>query len=134
MPGRPGSGSRRTIPIAPAKENPAVLESAYERIAQELAAGELVGIFPEGRLTADGELSEFRGGIMRVLKDTAVPVIPMALSGLWKSLFARNPGKLRHLRKLFPRVRLAVGEPLAAEQVTPEKLQAAVLELRGAWR
>ena len=79
-------------------------------------------------------MSEFRGGVMRILKERPVPVIPVALSGLWRSLFARNPDKLRHARHLFPRVRFAVGEALAAEQVTPEKLHAAVLELRGPWR
>jgi 1-acyl-sn-glycerol-3-phosphate acyltransferase len=124
----------RAIPIAPAREDPAVLEQAYQRIVQELDAGQLIGLFPEGRLTSDGDMSEFRGGVMRLLKERPVPVIPMALSGLWRSLFARNPDKLRHARHLFPRVRFAVGEALGPEQVTPEKLHAAVLELRGPWR
>src|SRR6185369_8782791 len=75
---------------APAKEDPELLERAYERIAAELSAGELVGLFPEGRLTSDGEMSEFRGGVMRILEKTPVPVVPMALSGLWQSLFART--------------------------------------------
>ena len=79
-------------------------------------------------------MAEFRGGVMRVLERTPVPVVPMALSGLWQSLFARNRGKLRHLLKLFPRIRLAVGEPLAAEAVTTQRLHAAVAQLRGAWR
>jgi 1-acyl-sn-glycerol-3-phosphate acyltransferase len=120
----------RAIPIAPAKEDAALLERAYERIAGELAAGELVGLFPEGRLTPDGEMSEFRGGILRILKDCPVPVVPMALSGLWQSVFARN----RRARKLFPRIRLAVGDALPAAVVTPEKLHAEVLALRGDWR
>jgi 1-acyl-sn-glycerol-3-phosphate acyltransferase len=124
----------RAIPIAPAKEDAALLERAYVRIAEELRAGELVGIFPEGRLTGDGEMAEFRGGIMRILEQTPVPVVPMALSGLWQSLFARNRDKLRHVLKLFPRIRLAVGEPLAASAVTPQALFAAVRELRGGWR
>jgi len=120
----------RAIPIAPAKEDEQLLERAYARIAEELRAGELVGIFPEGRLTPDGEMGEFRGGIMRALKECPVPVVPMALSGLWQSVFARN----REARKLFPRVRLAVGEALRADAVTPEKLHAEVLALRGDWR
>jgi hypothetical protein len=124
----------KAIPIAPAKEDPEVLERAYSRIADELAASELIGLFPEGRLTSDGEMGEFRGGIMRVLAQSPVPVVPMALSGLWQSLFARNRDKLRHVATLFPRVRLAVGEPLAPETVTPQGLHAAVAELRGAWR
>ena len=124
----------RAIPIAPAKEDPELLERAYERIAAELSAGELVGLFPEGRLTSDGEMSEFRGGVMRILEKTPVPVVPMALSGLWPSLFARNRDKLRHVMRLFPKIRLAVGEPLAPQQVSPQGLQASVLALRGAWK
>jgi 1-acyl-sn-glycerol-3-phosphate acyltransferase len=124
----------RAIPIAPAREDPALLEQAYARIANELEAGELVGLFPEGRLTADGEMSEFRGGIMRVLEKTPVPVVPMALSGLWQSLFARNRDKFRHTMRLFPKIRLVVGEPLAPQQVSPQGLHASVLALRGAWK
>ena len=124
----------RAVPIAPAREDPALLEQAYARIAKELEAGELVGLFPEGQLTSDGEMNAFRGGIMRILGATPVPVVPMALSGLWRSLFARNRDKFRHLTRLFPRIRLAVGEPLAAHQVSPEGLHASVLALRGEWR
>jgi 1-acyl-sn-glycerol-3-phosphate acyltransferase len=124
----------RAIPIAPAKEDPELLERAYERIAGELSAGELVGLFPEGRLTSDGEMNEFRGGVMRILEKAPVPVVPMALSGLWQSLFARNRDKLRHAMRLFPRIRLAVGEPLAPQQVSPQGLHASVLALRGAWK
>ena len=111
-----------------------MLEQAYEAIARELAAGELIGFFPEGSLSPDGEVAEFRGGITRILERSKVPVIPMALSGLWRSLFARNPESLRYASRLFPRVRLAVGEPLPAAQATPEALRERVLELRGAWR
>ena len=124
----------RAIPIAPAKEDPELLERAYERIAGELSAGELVGLFPEGRLTPDGEMSEFRGGVMRILQKAPVPVVPMALSGLWQSLFARNRDKLGHALRLFPKIRLAVGEPLAPQQVSPQALHASVLTLRGAWK
>jgi 1-acyl-sn-glycerol-3-phosphate acyltransferase len=124
----------RAIPIAPAKEDPVLLEQAYERIAGELEAGELVGIFPEGKLTADGEMNEFRGGVMRILERRPVQVVPMALSGLWQSLFARNRDKLRHAGKLFPRIRLAVGEPVSPLAVTPQGLQASVLAMRGDWK
>jgi len=121
----------RAIPIAPAKENPQTLERAYDSIAAALAEGELVGLFPEGRLTSDGEMNEFRSGINRVLERSPVPVVPMALSGLWQSLFARNRDKLRHAVRLFPKIRLSAGAPVAPAQVTPEGLRTAVLTLRG---
>jgi 1-acyl-sn-glycerol-3-phosphate acyltransferase len=124
----------KAIPIAPAHEDAAMLERAYESIARELADGQLIGLFPEGKLTADGEMNEFRSGITRILQRTPVPVIPLALSGLWRSLFTRNRARLRHLTKLFPKVRLAVGEPVPAASASPERLRAAVLTLRGDWR
>jgi len=124
----------KAIPIAPAHEDAAMLEQAYEAIARELADGQLVGIFPEGKLTGDGEMNEFRSGITKILERTPVPVIPMALSGLWRSLFTRNRARLRHAARLFPSVRLSVGAPLAPASATPQALQAAVLTLRGDWK
>ncbi|HZM47036.1 MAG TPA: MFS transporter [Burkholderiales bacterium] len=124
----------RAIPIAPAREDPKLLERAYAEIAAALAGGELVGLFPEGRLTSDGEMGVFRSGIRQALDRTPVPVVPMALSGLWQSLFARNPGKFKRMRGLFPKIRLAVGEPVAAAAATPEHLHDLVLGLRGEWR
>jgi 1-acyl-sn-glycerol-3-phosphate acyltransferase len=93
-----------------------------------------VGIFPEGKLTSDGEMNEFRSGILKILERTPVPVVPMALSGLWRSLFTRNRARLRHATTLFPKVRLSVGEPVAPAGVSLEGLYAAVLALRGDWR
>ncbi len=124
----------RAIPIASAREDPEMLERAYEAIARELADGQVVGLFPEGKLTSTGDMNEFRGGIMRILERSAVPVVPMALSGLWQSLFARNRDKLRHAAKLFPRVQLAVGGPIPPAAVTTEGLHAEVLALRGEWK
>jgi 1-acyl-sn-glycerol-3-phosphate acyltransferase len=124
----------RAIPIAPAREDAKLLERAYAEIAGALAAGDLVGLFPEGRLTADGEMGVFRPGIREALERTPVPVVPMALSGLWESLFARNPGKLGRLTRLFPTIRLAVGEPVAAPAATPRAPARYRAGLRGEWR
>ena len=124
----------RAIPIAPAKEDPGILRHAYDQIALALENGELVGIFPEGRLTSDGEIAAFRGGVNRIVARTPVPVVPMALSGLWQSLFARNRDKLKHATRLFPRIRIAVGEHIAPSAAAPEALHAAVSALRGDWR
>jgi 1-acyl-sn-glycerol-3-phosphate acyltransferase len=123
----------KAIPIASAHEDPAMLERAYEAIAGQLADGQLVGIFPEGKLTSDGRMNQFRSGVLKIIERTPVPVIPMALSGLWRSLFTRNRARLRHAATLFPTIRLAVGQPVAAEAVSLDGLHAAVLGLRGDW-
>ncbi|MCA1323123.1 MFS transporter [Herbaspirillum sp. alder98] len=127
----------RAIPIAPVKEDPWLTEKAFVDIAQALHEGELVCIFPEGRLTRDGELSAFRGGIQKIIERSPVPVLPMALRGLWGSLLSRdptNPFARRFKRGMFSRLELVVGEPIAAEQVTPALLQEKVAALRGDWK
>ena len=124
-----------TIPIASAKEDPVMLENAYERIDAYLKAGEVVCIFPEGKLTQDGELSLFKKGITRIIERTPVPVIPMALRGLWGSFFSRWGGTaMRYPRGFFSRIALEIGEPLAPAVVSPEGLQSRVAALRGDWK
>lgn len=124
----------RAIPIAPAREDAKVLEQAYEHIAKGLEQGDLICIFPEGRVTDDGEISEFRNGIKRIVDRTPVPVIPIGLRGLWGSFFGKQGGPLlaRVFRKgLLAKIGMHVGTPVPPQQVTPEGLQAMVSELRG---
>jgi 1-acyl-sn-glycerol-3-phosphate acyltransferase len=122
-----------TIPIAGRQEDIQIYEKAFTRIARYLKDGELVCIFPEGKLTADGELNEFKGGLTRILEETPVPVIPLALQGLWGSFFSRDPGKgLFH--RLWSRVTLVAGPAVAVEAAEPARLQQLVGELRGAVR
>jgi 1-acyl-sn-glycerol-3-phosphate acyltransferase len=120
----------KVIPIAGAKENPEVLEAAFQRIADALAQGELVCLFPEGKLTRDGELNQFRRGIERVIAASPVPVLPMCLQGLWGSHFSRQErSKKPFLGKLRSRITLRVGALLAPEEVTVERVDQDVREL-----
>jgi len=123
----------RTIPIAPAKEDAAMKERAFADAADALRAGEIVGIFPEGKLTDTGELNPFRPGVQQMIATTPVPVVPMALSGLWGSFFSRSAGgkAMRRLRGIFSRITLIVAPPVPPERVTLDGLQATVLALRG---
>jgi len=123
----------RTIPIASARENRGVKDRALAEAAAALAAGEIVGIFPEGRLTHTGELNAFRPGVGEIVRRTPVPVVPMALSGLWGSFFSRaHKGRaMRRWRGMFSRIALVAAPPVAPDAATPERLQALVLALRG---
>jgi 1-acyl-sn-glycerol-3-phosphate acyltransferase len=126
--------SSRCIPIAPAKEDPVLLERAYDSVAAALDAGELVGLFPEGRITETGELHPFRPGITRIVNRTPVRVVPLALRGLWGSFFSRKdgPAMSRPLRRgLFSRIELIGGPALAPDAATPQALHARVAALRG---
>ncbi|KAB8042589.1 MFS transporter [Janthinobacterium aquaticum] len=127
----------KAIPIAPAKEDPFLMEKAFIDIAQALHEGELVCIFPEGKLTRTGQISEFKGGIAKIIERNKVPVIPLALRGLWGHLLSKRNGHLfeRAFKGgLRSRLALAVGLPVAPELATPELLQQKVQELRGKWK
>ncbi|MFC5497070.1 MFS transporter [Caenimonas terrae] len=123
----------KAIPIAPRSEDPAAYEAAFAAAAQVLREGDLLGIFPEGGITRDGHLQEFRGGIMKILEQQPVPVIPMALTNLWGSFFSRieqGGAMVRPFRRgMFSRVGLNVGAPVAPGQVSPALLQARVAQL-----
>ncbi len=102
-------------------------------IARALEAGELVCIFPEGKISYDGELNVFRPGIERIIQRSPAPVIPVALRGLWGSFFSRKGGPaMRHpFRRFWSRVGVVVGDAVPASEVTAAGLQARVLALRG---
>jgi len=123
----------RTIPIASAREDAALKTKAFEDVRRALEAGEVVGIFPEGRLTDSGELNTFRPGVQQIVTTTPVPVVPMALRGLWGSFFSRAGGgkAMRRWRGLFTGIALVAAAPLSPAEATPERLQACVLALRG---
>jgi 1-acyl-sn-glycerol-3-phosphate acyltransferase len=122
----------KAIPVAPQKTEPETYERAFQAVAAELRAGELVCIFPEGRLTTDGQVREFRAGMLRILQDTPVPVIPMAVSNLWGSMFSRYSKALlgRLPRRYLARITLAVGQPVPPEEASIENLRERVLALR----
>jgi 1-acyl-sn-glycerol-3-phosphate acyltransferase len=127
------------IPIASGKSHPEVLQAAFDSIDQALMDGDLVCIFPEGQLTPDGEVGEFRKGIEQILERRPVSVIPFALTGLWDSLFSRQlnrtvAGRLKSL--LRPCISLILGSalpPPPPNQIPglAQKLRQDVLSLRG---
>jgi 1-acyl-sn-glycerol-3-phosphate acyltransferase len=123
----------KAVPIAPRSADTAVYERAFATVAAELEAGHLVCIFPEGKLTRDGAIDEFKGGLLRILERTPVPVVPMALSNLWPSMFSRREPVLwkRWPRRMLARVTLAIGAPIAAQDVTLESARERVAALRG---
>jgi len=123
----------KAIPIAQRSEDARVYEAAFEEAARVLAEGDLLGLFPEGGITRDGSLQEFKGGIMKILGRQAVPVVPVALHNLWGSFFSRVEGgkaMVRPFRRgLFSHVVLVAGPPLPAAQVQPGVLREHVAAL-----
>ena len=123
----------KTIPIDSKTRNPEIYTRAFERVKEELDSGEVVCIFPEGKLTSDGEIDEFKNGIEKIIASNPVPVIPMALQGLWGSVFSHKDGKAltKPPRRFWSRVSLVVGAPVPADQVRAADLRERVQALRG---
>ena len=123
----------KAIPIAPQKDDPKTYEAAFAQARQVLADGDLLCIFPEGGITRDGQLGEFRGGIMKILQTHPVPVVPVALQNLWGSYFSRveqGNAMVRPFRRgLFSRVGLVAAPAGAPADVTPQRLREQVAGL-----
>jgi 1-acyl-sn-glycerol-3-phosphate acyltransferase len=123
----------KTIPIASSKEDDAMKERAFAEVAQALKDGDIVAIFPEGKLTATGEMNEFRPGFLRIIQETPVPIIPSALRGLWGSFFSRSDeGRaFRKWRGLFSKIEWHVGPTIPADAATLDVVESSVRSLRG---
>jgi 1-acyl-sn-glycerol-3-phosphate acyltransferase len=124
----------KAIPIAGAREDPALMQRAFDEVDAALADGELVCIFPEGALTKDGHIAAFKSGVEKILERRAVPVVPMALRNMWTSMWSKRDSRLRRMtvpRRLRAYVEVVAGAPVDGHVATAEVLEAKVRTLRG---
>ena len=121
----------RAIPIESPRVDQQVYERALEEVRLGLEAGDLLCIFPEGKLTTDGDIDVFRPGVERILATTPVATIPLALQGLWGSFFSHKGGAFKNTGRIWSRVKIVAGAALAPEGLTADDLRAEVASLRG---
>jgi 1-acyl-sn-glycerol-3-phosphate acyltransferase len=123
----------RAIPIASQRTNPVGLKVAFDEISKALEAGEVVCIFPEGQLTQNGQVDGFKPGIERIIRRNPVPVVPLALKGLWGSFFSHKNGHAmtRLPQRFWSRVELVAGLPVLPAHVAAGDLRKKVMALRG---
>jgi acyl-[acyl-carrier-protein]-phospholipid O-acyltransferase/long-chain-fatty-acid--[acyl-carrier-protein] ligase len=91
------------IPISPVS-----FKSSFKKAGEILINGGIVVIFPEGELTKDGEIGEFRRGFEVLSTQNNVPVYPFYLGGLYGSRFSKKPDNTKRKR----RIKLIFGEKL----------------------
>lgn len=121
----------RTVRIDNRTARPHALADAMDAVSQALEKGEVVVVFPEGRLTRNGQMRPFGRGMERILRMTQrdVPVIPACTSGLWGSIWSHRDGAIIFKRPRGIRQRVAVwfGTPMPKSVTAPE-IRAAVAE------
>lgn len=123
----------KAIPVAPKHEDEEAYQKAMSKALKVLEDGDILAIFPEGKLTKDGQLGEFKSGIMKIINDHPAPVIPMALVNMWGSFFSRiengSAMKKPFRRGFFTSVGLNIGEPIDPEELTIEYLKDRIYRL-----
>jgi len=117
------------IPIS-SEQKPREMIKSLQDASEAIRAGDIVCIFAEGQITRIGNLLPFRRGFERIMKDLDAPIVPVALDGLWGSIFSFE--KRRFLWKLprsipYP-VTVSFGQPVPANS-TPFEVRHAVQEL-----
>lgn len=129
----------KAIPIAGARENPEVMQRAFDAVDAALAEGELVCIFPEGALTKDGNIAPFKSGMEKILERAAargqtVPVVPLALKNMWGSMWSRRDGRMHRMRiprRLRAHIEVMAAAPVDGDSASAALLEAQVRSLRG---
>lgn len=124
----------KAIPITPKKIDPHALDRAFLLMEKRIEEGEVVALFPEAFITRDGEMIPFKDGFVRLAKEMKVPVVPIAITGLWGSWFTRSNGKALSgfpLRKLWAKIGINIGKPVPYTEASADLLYKMVKELRG---
>lgn len=115
----------KAIPIAPEKEDPECKKQAFKTIASALKNEDAICIFPEGAITRDGKLAQFKKGIEIIQDGQSYPIIIINLKGLWGSYFSRKKGSaMSGIPKPTRRkIQVEITEYLGEKPATAEQLQ-----------
>lgn len=120
----------RAVPVEPTRDS---VTAMLDTIAEGLEQGDMFCIFPEGQLTYTGYLGHFKPGVEWIIQRTPVPVYPIALKGLWGSIFSRKylRAKWRWMpRSFLPEVTAICGEPIPPDQAEVRYMQRVILALK----
>lgn len=125
----------QAIPIS-SELRPREMLQSLRTASEAIRQGELVCIFAEGQITRIGHMLPFRRGFERIMKDLEAPIVPVALDGVWGSIFSFQKG--RFLWKLPRRIpypaAVNFGPPLPHD-ATPLQVRQVVQELMAeAWK
>ena len=120
------------IPVDSERCDPGGVRRALDEVSHALRQGEVVMLFPEGRLTPDGGVHRFRRGVDIILARDPVPVVPAGLAGLWGSWTSNRGGKAltKWPRRFRARVALHFGDPIPVGEAKRADMERRVVELK----
>jgi acyl-[acyl-carrier-protein]-phospholipid O-acyltransferase/long-chain-fatty-acid--[acyl-carrier-protein] ligase len=122
------------IPIS-SEQRPREMLKSLQTASEAIKNGEVVCIFAEGQVTRIGQMMPFRRGFERIMKDVEAPIIPVALDGVWGTIFSFEKGRFlwKWPRRLLHPITVNYGEPMP-HTATPFEVRQAVQELMAeAW-
>ncbi|MFT7487445.1 MAG: acyl-[acyl-carrier-protein]-phospholipid O-acyltransferase, partial [Candidatus Paceibacteria bacterium] len=106
----------KAIPVS-AEDGREAKQQSLQHAAQLLRQGELVCIFAEGSISRSGSLLGFRRGLERIARIAGTPILPVALDGVWGSIFSFDRGRFfwkMPKRVPFP-VDVSIGEAMPCD-------------------
>ena len=108
--------SLKVIPIAGASKD------SLNKIRERLDNGEVVALFPEGRISYNGQLNEFKKGFELAIKETDHKIVPFYIHGLWGSTFSKASTRFKEMSKKGAKKEIVVsfGAPLKSTTTAAE--------------
>jgi acyl-[acyl-carrier-protein]-phospholipid O-acyltransferase / long-chain-fatty-acid--[acyl-carrier-protein] ligase len=132
---KPLARAMDAIPIS-SELRPREMIHSLREASEAIKRGEIICIFAEGQITRIGHLLPFRRGFERIMKEVDAPIIPVALDGVWGSIFSFQKGRFgwKLPRRIPFRVAVNFGKPLP-HSATPIEVRQQVQDLMAeAWQ
>jgi acyl-[acyl-carrier-protein]-phospholipid O-acyltransferase/long-chain-fatty-acid--[acyl-carrier-protein] ligase len=122
------------IPIS-STQRPRDMLKSLQTASEAIRAGDVVCIFAEGQVTRIGQLLPFRRGMEQIMKHVEAPILPVALDGVWGSIFSFEKRRFvwKWPRRIPYPVTVSFGPPMPPRATASEVRQAVQELLASAW-
>jgi acyl-[acyl-carrier-protein]-phospholipid O-acyltransferase/long-chain-fatty-acid--[acyl-carrier-protein] ligase len=122
------------IPIS-SEQRPRDMLKSLQAASEAIRAGDVVCIFAEGQITRIGQMLPFRRGMEHIMKGVEAPIVPVALDGVWGSIFSFEKRRFvwKWPRRIPYPITVSFGPPMPPQATASEVRQAVQELLASAW-